>query len=86
MSTIPISLTEKQFDEHIRPHISTAKHGFECKIPLYKMFNYLLYILHTGCQWYQLPIPSDPVSPEKKETSKDAVYYHFRKWSRDGSL
>jgi len=40
MSTIPISLTEKQFDEHIRPYITTAKRGFECKIPLYKMFNY----------------------------------------------
>ena len=86
MSTIPISLTEKQFDEHIRPYISTAKRGFECKIPLYKVFNYILYRLHTGCQWYQLPIASDPSSPEKKEISYDAVYYHFRKWGRDGSL
>ena len=86
MSTIPISLTEKQFDEHIRPYISTAKRGFECKIPLYKIFNYILYRLHTGCQWYQLPIVSDSASPEKKEISYDAVYYHFRKWSRDGIL
>ena len=86
MSTFPISLTEKQFDEHIRPYISTAKRGFDCKIPLYKVFNYLLYRLHIGYQWYQLPIASDPVSPEKKEISYDAVYYHFRKWGRDGSL
>lgn len=86
MSTIPTSLTEKQFDEHVRPFISTAKRGFECQIPLYKVFNYILYRLHTGCQWYQLPITSDPVDPEKKEISHDAVYYHFRKWSRDGSL
>ena len=86
MSTIPISLTEKQFDEYICPYISTAKRGFECKIPLYKVFNYLLYRLHTGCQWCQLPIASDPVSPEKKEISYDAVYYHFRNWSREGSI
>jgi transposase len=86
MSTIPISLTENQFDEHIRPYVTTAKRGFECKIPLYKMFNYILYHLHTGCQWYQLPIASDPASPDKKEISYDAVYYHYRKWSRDGSL
>ena len=86
MSTIPVSLTEKQFDEHIRPYISTAKRGFESKIPLFKVFNYVLYRLHTGCQWYQLPIAAEPGHPDKKEISYDAVYYHFRKWSRDGSL
>jgi transposase len=86
MSTIPVSLTEKQFDEHIRPYISTAKRGFESKIPLFKIFNYVLYRLHTGCQWYQLPIAALPSNPDKKEISYDAVYYHFRKWSRDGSL
>jgi transposase len=86
MSTIPTSLTEKQFDEHVRPYISTAKRGFECQIPLYKVFNYILYRLHTGCQWYRLPIAPAPDCAEKKEISHDAVYYHFRKWSRDGSL
>jgi transposase len=86
MSTIPVSLTEKQFDEYIRPYISTAKRGFESKIPLFKIFNYVLYRLHTGCQWYQLPIAALPSNPDKKEISYDAVYYHFRKWSRDGSL
>ncbi len=86
MSTIPISVTEKQFDEHIRPYITVAKRGYECKIPLYKVFNYVLYQLHTGCQWFQLPIDPDPSDPDKKEISWHAVYYHFRKWSRDGSL
>jgi len=86
MSTIPVSLTEKQFDEHIRPYISTAQRGFESKIALFKIFNYVLYRLHTGCQWYQLPITALPGNPDKKEISYDAVYYHFRKWSRDGSL
>lgn len=86
MSTIPISLTEKQFDEHIRPYITVAKRGYECKIPLYKVFNYNLYQLHTGCQWYRLPIEPDPEDRRKKEISWHAVYYHFRKWSRDGSL
>ena len=86
MSTIPVRLTEKQFDDHIRPYISTAKRGFESKIPLFKVFNYVLYRLHTGCQWYQLPIVAEPNNPDKKEISYDAVYYHFRKWSRDGSL
>lgn len=86
MSTIPTSVTEKQFDEHIRPYISTAQRGFECQIPLYKVFNYILYRYHTGCQWDELPIDPDLEQPEKKEISYHAVYYHFRKWSRDGSL
>jgi len=86
MSTIPTSLTEKQFDQHIRPYISTAKRGYECQIPLYKVFNYILYRLHTGCQWHQLPIDPDTKDPRQKEISHYAVYYHFRKWSRDGSL
>jgi transposase len=56
------------------------------KIPLYKMFNYMLYRLHTGCQWEALPIAPDPENPAEAEISWWAVYYHFRKWSRDGSL
>jgi len=86
MSPIPTSLTEKQFDQHVRPYISVAKRGFECRIPLYKVFNYILYRLYTGCQWKMLPIEPDPDDPEKKELSWHVIYYHYRKWSRDGSL
>ena len=86
MSTIPTSVTEKQFNEHIRPHLTTAKRGYECKIPLYKVFNYILYRLHTGCQWHRLSIDPDADDLRKKEISYHAIYYHFRKWSRDGSL
>lgn len=68
MSTIPTSLTEKQFDEHIRPYISVAKRGYESKVPLFKIFNYLLYHLHTGCQGYQLPIEPSPHAPEKRRS------------------
>ncbi len=66
MSTIPISLTEEQFNEHINPYLSKAKRGYVCSIPLYKVFNYILYRLHTGCQWERIPIDADPQNPEKK--------------------
>jgi len=56
MSTIPVSLTQEQFEQYIRPCLSVAKRGYECRIPLYKIFNYILYRLHTGCQWERLPI------------------------------
>lgn len=86
MSTIPTWLTPEQFAIHVEPYLSKAKRGFISKIPLHKIFNYVLYLLHTGCQWRQLPIDPDPLDPDRKEISWDAVYYHFRKWSRDGSL
>ena len=80
MSAIPTSVTEEQFNTHILPHLCTAKRGYVSKIPLYKIFNYVLYRLHTGCQWAEVPIePSDDIRWW-------AVYHHFRKWGRDGSL
>ena len=69
MCTIPTSLTENQFNEHVLPYLSVAKRGFVCKIPLYKVFNYILYRLHTGCQWDQIPIDPDPIDPEKKRSA-----------------
>jgi transposase len=86
MSTIPTEMSPKQFEKQVLPHLTTAKRGFVCQIPLYKVFNYILYWLHTGCPWHRLPIEPDPADPEKKEISWHAVYYYYRKWSRDGSL
>ena len=69
MSTIPVSLTEMQFNEHVRPFLNTAKRGYECSILLHKVFNYILYRLHTGCQWERLPIDPDPSDSEKKKSA-----------------
>lgn len=66
MSTIPTSVTEEQFDEYIRPMLTTAKRGYVCKIALVKVFNYILYRLHTGCQWSELPMAASRNDPEKK--------------------
>jgi transposase len=49
------------------------------------VFNYILYKLHTGCQWSKVPI-AKPANSDRAELSWWAIYYHFRKWSRDGSL
>lgn len=86
MCTIPTQLTAKEFSRHVEPYLSTARRGFVCKIPLFKVFNYILYLMHTGCQWERLPIAPDLNNPDKPEISYSAVYYHFRKWCRDGSL
>ncbi len=86
MSPIPTSVTEKQFAEHILPYLSTAQRGYVSSIPLHKIFNYILYRLHTGCQWKELPMEHKADQPKEVELSWWAVYHHFRKWSRDGSL
>jgi transposase len=80
MSTIPTSVTQGEFNEHVFPYLNTAKRGYVCSIPLYKVFNYMLYRLHTGCQWKKVPIEAGD------EITWWTVYYHYRKWSRDGSL
>ena len=69
MSKIPTKLTEKQFMEHIDPYLSQAKRGFTSQIPRYKVFNYILYWLHTGCQWEEIPIASVPGSEKKKSVT-----------------
>jgi hypothetical protein len=52
--------------EPIDPYLSQAKRGFTCHIPRYKMFNYILYWLHTGCQWEEIPIAAVSGSEKKK--------------------
>ena len=84
MARIPIAVTKSQFEHYFLPHLSTAKRGYVSNIPLYKIFNYILYKLRTGCQWELLPM--DTTADGLPEASYQVPYYHFRKWSRDGSL
>jgi transposase len=84
MARIPIAVTKPQFEKYFLPHLSTAKRGYVSDIPLYKIFNYVIYKLRTGCQWELLPM--DTTEDGKPEASYQVPYYHFRKWSRDGSM
>lgn len=78
MSQLPTKISKRQFERFVKPHLCTAKRGFESKIGLDKVFNLILFKLKTGCQWYLLPV-------ENQGISWHAVYYHFRKWCKDGS-
>lgn len=86
MSTIPTIVTENQFEKFIKPSLSTGQRGPKCKIPLRRVFNYILYHLHTGCPWTCVPIRPDVIDPEKPEISYSTIYYYYRKWSQDGSF
>ena len=81
---IPTKLTKPQFERSIEPSLSKAKRGYVSKIPLYKIFNYILYKLYTSCPWEALPIQE--TADGRPEMSYQVPYYHFRKWSKDGSL
>ena len=69
MSKIPTEFTAKQFAAYIEPYLSQPKRGFGCQIPLVRVFNYILYWLHTGGQWEELPIAQQPGSEKKKSAS-----------------
>ncbi len=81
---IPTEVTETQFLQHFDPHVSKAKRGYVSEQPRYKIFNYVLYKLYTGCQWPAVPIEKTPQG--EPIMSYQVPYYHFRKWSADGSL
>ena len=38
--------------------------------------------MHTGCQWYQLPIEKDPIG--KPEISYSRLFRHFQRWIKTG--
>jgi hypothetical protein len=66
MSTIATRVTQAQFETHILPYLSTAQRGYVSKTPLYKIFNLMLYRLHTGCQWNELPVPKGARNRKKR--------------------
>lgn len=75
---IPTHVSRRDFNRYIAPHLKRPKKGPKPKLSLYQIFNYILYVLHTGMQWGQL------------KTKRNALHYtniykwHHR-WSKDGS-
>jgi hypothetical protein len=82
---LPKKVTESEFNEFFLPHLSLPQRGFISKIPLFKIFNYILHHLHTGCQWYQVPIEKNP-DTGKPELHHTNVFRWFCRWACDGSL
>ena len=81
---IPATLNEKNFNEFSFPLLITGRRGPKSKIPYHKIFNYILYLIHTGCQWYMLPI--DKTESGHPEISYTRLFRHFKFWSDNGSF
>ena len=75
---IPKQVKRKDFNQYIKPHLSKCIKGPKPKLSSYKIFNYILYVLHTGIQWNQL-------KTKRNELHWSNVYKWHNRWSKDGS-
>lgn len=86
MNHLPTKISEKDFELYIAPFLTKAKRGFVSSIPLYLIFNGILYKLYSGCQWKSLPVNEYKDVQSGISLTYHAFYHHFRKWSNDESL
>ena len=74
-------MTEDEFEEFVCKHLSKIKKGPDKKLSNFKIFNYILKLMHTGCQWAELPIDKDAFGrPEIHYTN---VFRTFKRWQKD---
>lgn len=73
MCQIPTRLTEIEFTRYFDPYLSRGARGPVCRLPRYQLFNFMLYWLHTGCQWYELPISVIVGSEKKRAVGKRSM-------------
>lgn len=81
---IPTELTEEEFTRYVFPYLPKQLCGPAPNIPLYKIFNYILYVLYTGCQWKSLQKAIDKKADGKPEIHYTNVFRRFNYWSSLG--
>lgn len=82
--SIPMKLSAAQFEEFVLPHLSRGRSGPSPTLPLQRIFNYILRVLYTGCQWKMLPTEIDATG--RPEIHHTRIYRMMRRWQADGSL
>jgi len=75
---LPIKISQPDFNKYILPYLRKPVKGPPMKLSYYKIFNYILYVLHTGIQWRQLKTC-------RNELHWSNVYRWHNRWSKDGS-
>lgn len=58
------------------PVQEAGQRGRPLELDVREVVNAIFYVLRTGCQWHMLP--HDFPNP-------NSVYYHYRKWCKDGT-
>src|SRR3989338_5997446 len=77
-NAIPKQISLKNFNHYIKQCLKTRFKGPKPKLSFYKVFNYILYVLHTGIQWEQL-------RTRRNELHWSNIYKWHNRWSKDGS-
>jgi len=72
---------QKYNKKEICPYLDFGKINKNTKVKDYQVVSAILYRLKTGCQWRELPMKQF----FRTKYSWQSVYYHFQKWSKDGS-
>lgn len=71
-------LSDREWEkiQTLLPPKNPSQVGRPLKLSLREVINAIFYLVKTGCQWKNLP--SEFPNPQ-------SVYYHYRKWCRDGT-
>lgn len=77
-----VKLSKKFITKNLLPHLSQSKLGRKTKVPMWRIIKAIIYRLKSGCQWREIPIGA---FCSRILISWNSIYYHFRKWSKDGS-
>jgi len=77
-TALPKRVRRGDFNKYVRPHLRFPVKGPKPKLSYYKIFNYVLYVLHTGMQW-------DELKTNRKELHWSNIYKWHNRWSKDGS-
>lgn len=75
---LPVRIGLAEFNKYVKPCLSRAKRGPAGKLSSYQIFNYILFVLHTGIQWNRLPV-------SRNQVHWSNIYKWHLRWSKDGS-
>lgn len=79
---IPTAMSEKEFEEFVLPYLKAGRRGPKKKLSFFKLFNYILKFMHTGCQWENIPIDRDENG--KPEIHYTNIFHAFKFWVKEG--
>jgi len=77
-----VNLSKKFITKNLLPYLSQGHLGRKTKVPLWRIVKAIIYRLKSGCQWRELPLGA---FFSRILITWNSVYYHFNKWSKDGS-
>lgn len=77
-----VNLSKKFITKNLLPYLSQSNLGRKTKVPLWRIVKAIIYRLKSGCQWRELPVGA---FCSRILISWNSIYYHFNKWSKDGS-